>query len=67
MNSIGIDEDKQSRYPSNLSGGEQQRVAIGRTLATGAKVILADEPTGNLDDENGRSLSSCMENKGWYY
>lgn len=45
LNSLGIDGAKQSRYPSNLSDGEQQRVAIGRTLATGTKVILADEAT----------------------
>ena len=61
LNSIGIDEDKQSRYPSNLSGGEQQRVAIGRTLATGAKVILADEPTGNLDDENSDRIIDILK------
>ncbi|GFN36000.1 ABC transporter ATP-binding protein [Tepidimicrobium xylanilyticum] len=56
LESLGIDGDKQFRYPSNLSGGEQQRVAIGRTLATGAKVILADEPTGNLNDENSYKI-----------
>ena len=61
LNSIGIDGDKQSRYPSNLSGGEQQRVAIGRTLATGAKVILADEPTGNLDDENSDRIIDILK------
>lgn len=61
LNSLGIDGDKQSRYPSNLSGGEQQRVAIGRTLATGAKVILADEPTGNLDDENSDRVLDILK------
>ncbi len=62
LNSIGIDGgDKQYRYPSNLSGGEQQRVAIGRTLATGAKVILADEPTGNLDDENSDRIIDILK------
>lgn len=61
LNSLGIDGDKQSRYPSNLSGGEQQRVAIGRTLATGAKVILADEPTGNLDDENSNRIIEILK------
>ncbi len=58
---LGIDGDKLSRYPSNLSGGEQQRVAIGRTLATGAKVILADEPTGNLDDENSDRIIDILK------
>ncbi len=61
LNSLGIDGGKQARYPSNLSGGEQQRVAIGRTLATGAKVILADEPTGNLDDENSDRIIDILK------
>ena len=61
LDSLGVDGDKQSRYPSNLSGGEQQRVAIGRTLATGAKVILADEPTGNLDDENSDKIIDILK------
>ncbi|NLY44672.1 MAG: ABC transporter ATP-binding protein [Tissierella sp.] len=61
LDSIGVDGDKQSRYPSNLSGGEQQRVAIGRTLATGARVILADEPTGNLDDENSDRIIDILK------
>ena len=58
---VGITEDKHNRYPANLSGGEQQRVAIARAIATGAKVILADEPTGNLDEENGKAIISILK------
>ena len=49
-----------SRYPSAISGGEQQRVAIARALATGARVILADEPTGNLDSANSDQIVELL-------
>ena len=59
---VGIDDSKHKRYPANLSGGEQQRVAIARSLSTGARVILADEPTGNLDTANSAAIVSLLQN-----
>jgi len=48
------------RYPSKISGGEQQRVAIARALAMGRKLLLADEPTGNLDGENSENIINLL-------
>jgi len=57
---VDIAEEKHRRYPSNLSGGEQQRVAIARALSTGARLLLADEPTGNLDTANGNRVMDIL-------
>jgi putative ABC transport system ATP-binding protein len=59
LNKIGM-KDRSTHLPSQLSGGEQQRVAIARALANDPPVILADEPTGELDSENSRMIIDLL-------
>ncbi|MDU2584295.1 MAG: ATP-binding cassette domain-containing protein, partial [Anaerococcus prevotii] len=49
------------KLPEKLSGGEKQRVAIARALAANSKIIVADEPTGNLDDKNSEEIYSIFD------
>ena len=53
-------KDRLHHFPTQLSGGEQQRVAIARSMAVKPKLILADEPTGNLDSENSQMISNLL-------
>ncbi|MCI6175493.1 ATP-binding cassette domain-containing protein, partial [bacterium] len=57
---VGL-EDKMDRLPEELSGGEQQRVAVARALAHGPKLIIADEPTGNIDPELSMDIMQLFE------
>ena len=61
LESVGIPEELHHRLPAKLSGGEQQRVAIARALASHSNVIAADEPTGNLDEENADAVMTLLK------
>ena len=61
LNIVGL-RDKMYNLPTQLSGGEQQRVSIARSLAADPEIILADEPTGNLDSVTGKSIMEMFHN-----
>ena len=58
---VGLGKDRYNHYPSQMSGGEQQRVSIARALVKEADIILCDEPTGALDDKTGRTILQLLQ------
>ena len=66
LNLLGLVE-RRHHLPSQLSGGQQQRVAIGRALITQPKLILADEPTGNLDSKNSQDVMDMLTKASRHY
>ena len=60
LEEVGLEEKILHQYPRMMSGGEQQRVAIARAMAAGGKILLADEPTGNLDTENEENIVELL-------
>lgn len=58
---VGLKEDQFRALPRTLSGGEQQRVAIARTLAAGSPIVLADKPTGSLDSKNSENVVGMLK------
>lgn len=64
---VGLSEKVYNQFPKMMSGGEQQRIAIARAMAVGGQILLADEPTGNLDSENEGNIVKLLQKAATKY